>query len=126
MLADKSVLKKWSDIKEKYNKLLGNYLNYFDLMFKIDAIRQDYGYSTYHNHPNPKMFAQALLFKNLSSSEKQIAGLYGQTVHLLEQYPRSISKRILSEVRKEMETCSKLLNRGKILQDKIEKSYYRK
>lgn len=119
ILVDENILKKWNDIKDKYNTLLGKYLNYFDLMFRIGMIRREYGYSTRHSYPNPKMVAQALLHPTVTN-ERQIADYYERAARLLEEYPKNVSKRILSEVREERKTHSKLLDRCEILQDKIE------
>jgi hypothetical protein len=121
ILVDKSILKKWRKIKDKYNELLGNSLNYFGLIVKIGIIGERYGHSTFHSFPNPKMVAQALIYAP-TQNEEELVSYYNEFVEILKPYPRSASRRILQELKKEHNVLSGFLERCIMLRDKIEAS----
>ena len=121
ILADKTILRKWTTIKKEHDELAPHSLDYFELMFKIGVINQEYGYSTWHNYPNRTMVVQALLFLPVVS-EKQIEYIYDDFARTLKEYPRGIIRLMLYRLEKEHETLSKFLNRCNLLEKKLERA----
>jgi hypothetical protein len=110
ILADRKILNKWDKIKENYDKELGSFLEYFELMLRIGSISEEYGFSTRHDHPSPRMVAQALLFVRFDKEKIE---------SIARACSNSMRSRIIGEIKREGRNLESLLQRCNMLEQRL-------